>query len=67
MACPLKIRLAAVRVNAGLSQEEMANKMQVSRATIVNWETYKSKMSEADLTMYASICNYPKDYIFLPY
>ena len=64
MACPYKIRLAAVRVNAELSQEEMANKMQV---TIANWESYKTKMSEADLQMFASICGFPRDYIFLPY
>lgn len=67
MAYPLKIRLAAVRVNAGLSQEEIANKMHVSRATIINWETNKSKMSEADLTLYSSICKFPKEHIFLPY
>ena len=67
MACPLKIRLAAARVNAGLSQEEMANRMQVSRATIVNWETDKSKMSEADLMLYSTICKFPKENIFLPY
>lgn len=63
----LKIRLPAVRVNAGLSQEELANKMHVSRATIINWESNKVKMSEADLMMYASICRFPKDNIFLPY
>ena len=34
MAQHLKIRLPAVRVNAGLSQEELANRMHVSRATI---------------------------------
>ena len=67
MACPLKIKLAAVRVNAGLSQEELAQKMHVSRATIVNWESYKSKMSEADITLYSSICGFPKNQIFLPY
>ena len=67
MDCPLKIRLAAARVNAGLSQEEMANRMQVSRATIVNWETYKSKMSEADLMLYSTICKFPKEHIFLLY
>ena len=50
-----------------LSQEEMASKMQVSRVTIANWESYKTKMSEADLQMYASICGFPRDYIFLPY
>ena len=67
MAQHLKIRLPAVRINAGLSQEELANRMHVSRATIVNWENNKVKMSEADLTLYSTICGFPKDYIFLPY
>ncbi len=67
MAKQLKIRLSAVRVNAGLSQEEIASKMRVSRATIVNWESNKVKMSEADLTLYSTICGFPKDHIFLPY
>lgn len=67
MANQLKIRLSAVRVNAGLSQEELASKMRVSRATIVNWESNKVKMSEADLTLYSTICGFSKDHIFLPY
>ena len=67
MANQLKIRLSAVRVNAGLSQEELASKMRVSRATIVNWESNKVKMSEADLTLYSTIWGFPKDHIFLPY
>lgn len=67
MANQLKIRLSAVRVNAGLSQEELASKMRVSRATIVNWESNKVKMSEVDLTLYSTICGFPKDHIFLPY
>ena len=67
MANQLKIRLSAVRVNAGLSQEELASKMRVSRATIVNWESNKVKMSVADLTLYSTICGFPKDHIFLPY
>ena len=67
MANQLKIRLSAVRVTAGLSQEERASKMRVSRATIVNWESNKVKMSEADLTLYSTICGFPKDHIFLPY
>lgn len=67
MAQQLKIRLSAVRVNAGLSQEELANRMHVSRATIINWESNRVKMSEADLTLYSSICGFPKECIFLPY
>ena len=67
MTCSPKIRLAAVRVNAGLSQSELANKMCVSRITIANWENYKSKMSEAELSLYSTVCGFPKEFIFLPY
>ena len=67
MANQLKIRLSAVRVNAGLSQEELASKMRVSRATIVNWESNKVKMSEADLTLYLQYVDFRKSIFFLPY
>lgn len=64
---PIKISLAAARVNASKTQEDMAREMHVTRATIANWEKGKRKMSEADLVMFCNICNMPKDYIFLPY
>lgn len=63
----LKIRLSAVRVNAGKTQQEMADEMGVSRVTIGNWETGKVKMKEPEIRMYAEICNFPREYIFLPY
>lgn len=61
-----KIKLAAVRVNAGLSQEELAEKMNVSRSSIVNWENGKTGISSASLLQLAEICNWPVDQIFLP-
>ena len=64
---PIKIKLAAVRVNAELSQQELADKMGVSRATIGSWESYNTKMSKADLCLFASICGFPEENIFLPY
>ena len=66
MALPIKIRLAAARVNAGLSQEDMAESMKVSRITVANWENGKTRIGEAQLTMYCDICNFPKENIFLP-
>ena len=33
-----KISLAAARVNAGLTQAETAEKMGVTKRTIINWE-----------------------------
>lgn len=62
----LKIRLSAVRVNAGLSQQDIADKMGVSRITVGNWESGKVKMKEAELRMYADICSFPRENIFLP-
>ena len=35
-------RLKAARVNAGLTQEQVAGKIMVSRQTISNWENGKS-------------------------
>lgn len=64
---PIKIRLAAVRVNANKSQQDIADEMGVSRLTVGNWESGKTKMSEADILMFAQICNFPRENIFLPY
>jgi transcriptional regulator with XRE-family HTH domain len=38
----IKISLAAARVNAGLTQKELAKECNVSEATIINWESGKS-------------------------
>lgn len=38
----LKVSLKAARVNKGLNQQEAAEILGVSRATIQSWETYKS-------------------------
>lgn len=34
----LQISLAAARVNAGMTQDDVAKKMKVSKNTIVKWE-----------------------------
>ena len=49
-----KITLKAARVNAGLTQEELAKKMGVHRLTIASWEANPAsmKIKEAE-----SICS----------
>lgn len=63
----IKISLAAARVNAKKTQADIAREMHVTRATIANWESGKTKMSEADLLRYSDLCSIPAEYIFLPY
>lgn len=38
----LKISLAAARVNAGLTQKQLADKCFVSESTVVSWEAGKT-------------------------
>ena len=62
----LQISLAAARVNAGLTQENVAKRMRVSKTTILNWEKGKSSPSFSDMEMLSKIYSMPKDNIFLP-
>lgn len=43
----MAIQLKAARVNANLTQEDVAKRLKVSKNTIVNYESYKSKPSVA--------------------
>ncbi len=61
-----KITLAAARVNAKLTQADIAEKMHVSKATINNWENNKIVPKPAQFKMFCDICNAPVDAIILP-
>lgn len=66
MAEAILISLAAARVNAKLTQEEVANKMKIGKRTIINWEKGATTPSFADLGMLSEIYGIPIDNIFLP-
>lgn len=53
----IKITLPAVRVNAGLTQEQVAEAIGRDRATVCNWESYKTSPSIEQLKKYCEICN----------
>lgn len=61
-----KISLAAARVNAGLTQSDVAKIMEISKQTIVNWEKGKVVPKPAQLRMLLDIYKISKDNIFLP-
>lgn len=64
---PIQISLAAARVNAGLTQAEVAEKMGVSRQTIINWELGKiASLGIPEMKMLSDIYGIPQDNIFLP-
>ena len=61
----IQISLAAARVNAQMTQEEVAKKMNVSKNTVVNWEKGKTEPSISQSKQISKIYNMPLDYIFL--
>ncbi len=61
-----QISLAAARVNAGMTQEDVSKEMKISKTTLVNWEKGISEPSISQGRKLAHIYNIPLDYIFLP-
>lgn len=61
-----KIILKAARVNAGLNQRELAEKLDVDISTVVNWEKGKSEPSATQLRRISEISGIPMDFIFVP-
>ena len=62
----IQISLAAARVNAGLTQEEVAKRLKVGKQTIVSWEKGKSEPKVSQSRELSKLYNMPLDYIFLP-
>jgi len=60
------ISMKAARVNAELTQAEIAGIMGVSNKTIINWETGKVVPKPAQFKMYCDIVGRPEDDILLP-
>lgn len=62
----IKISLAAARVNAKMTQAEVAKQLHLSKDTIRNWEKGKIKPKSIQLNALCDIYNFPVDNIFLP-
>ena len=59
-----KITLEAARVNAKLTQKELADILGVSNATIVSWEKGNTEPSVSQLRKISEISGIPMDFIF---
>ena len=62
----IKITLAAARVNAGMTQEQVAERIGLSKQTIISWEKGRTKPNPAEFDFLCRMYNMPKDFIFLP-
>ena len=61
-----KITLKAARVNAGLTQEDVARALHRNKQTIVNWESGSTDIRYYDLTAVSELYNMPLEFIELP-
>lgn len=62
----IKISLAAARVNAEMTQDDVAKALKVSKTTVTNWETGKTAVSYPVLMALSELYSFPADNIFLP-
>lgn len=60
------VSIEAARVNARMSQEELAIKAGVTRMTVANWETGKTPIPATALKLLSDCSGIPMDYIFVP-
>ena len=61
-----KVTLAGARVSKGWSQQELADKMGVSRTTINKWETGKAEMRASYMIAFCSLTGFEPEDICLP-
>lgn len=62
----LQISLAAARVNAGMTQEDVSRALKVSKNTIVSWEKGATEPTISRVRELSELYNIPLDNIFLP-
>ena len=62
----MRISLEAARKNRGLTQGQVARKLGISRATVVNWEKGSTKISYAALTRLSNLYRIPLENLRVP-
>lgn len=62
----IKLSLKAARINANLTQMQVAKKLNVTQGTIRCWETGKHSIKADNLNRLCSLYNIPVSNIILP-
>ena len=62
----LQITLAAARVNANLTQEDVSKLLHVNKQTVVNWENGRTVPTFIVLSALSNLYGIPIDNIILP-
>ncbi len=62
----MKISLKAARVNAGLTQADVAGETHKNKQTIVNWENGKTEIDKANFELLCRMYRCKMDDISLP-
>lgn len=62
----IKISMAAARVNAGLTQRQLATICGVSETTVINWENGKRVPKVSMLPVLEAAYGIPIDYVRFP-
>lgn len=62
----VKLTMEAARVNAGLTQQELADKMGISRSTVINVENGYTEVKPIYLYAFCHVIGLSEDDILLP-
>lgn len=62
-----KISMAAARVNAELTQKQLAEKCEVSESTVIKWESGESLPHIKRLPLLEKAYGIPLDYVKIPF
>lgn len=62
-----KITMESARVNANLTQKQLAKKCKVSESTVINWEKGRALPSLKKLPLLEKAYGIPLDYVKIPY
>ena len=61
-----RISLEAARVNAKLTQKELAEELGISNVTVVNWEKGVPEPTLSQLRKISQLSGIPMDFIYVP-